>query len=134
MRSRVRFWRRALVVGVTLCAVSPIPPASAQNAANGEDIFKKCRACHDAGPDAKNKVGPALRGVFGRKAGTFEGFAYSDAMRAAGAKGLEWTDANVEKYLEDPRGFIPGNKMAFLGLKDEIDRKDIIAYLKDSAK
>ncbi|MEQ1613829.1 MAG: cytochrome c family protein [Hyphomicrobiaceae bacterium] len=102
----------------------------AQNAGNGEDVFKKCRVCHDAGPEAKNKIGPALRGVFGRKAGSVDGFNYSEAMREAGVKGLVWSDENIEKYLDNPRGFLPGNKMAFPGVKDDADRKDVIAYLK----
>ena len=104
-------------------------PAFGQDAANGEDLFKKCRVCHDVGADAKNKIGPRLHGVFGRKAGTVEGFKYSEAMLEAGVKGLEWNEEAVGKYLENPRAFVPGNKMAFPGLKDEADRKDIIAYL-----
>lgn len=100
------------------------------NAEAGEDVFKKCRACHDVGPDAKNKVGPVLNGLIGRKSGTVEGFAYSDANKAAGEKGLVWTEENFLKYIEDPRAFMPGNKMAFAGLKDEQDRKDVLAYLK----
>ena len=75
-----------------------------------------------------------MLGLFGRKAGTVDGFNYSDATRDAGSKGLVWSDTTVDQYLGNPRGFIPGNKMAFPGLKDETDRKDIIAYLKDAAK
>lgn len=131
MTSRMRYWS-SCVLACAIVATTVSVPASAQNATNGEDIFKKCRACHDVGPEAKNRVGPALRGVFGRKAGTVDGFNYSDAMRAAGTGGLEWSDTNVEKYLADPRGFIPGNKMAFPGLKDDAERKDLIAFLKAS--
>jgi cytochrome c len=100
------------------------------NADAGEDVFKKCRACHDAGPDAKNKVGPLLTGIIGRKSGTVEGFAYSDANKAAGEKGLVWTEEEMYKYLEAPLTYMPKNKMAFAGLKDEQDRRDVIAYLK----
>jgi cytochrome c len=113
---------------IALAAV--VQPVAAQNADNGEDVFKKCRVCHDVGPDAKNKVGPPLRGIFGRKAGVSDGFNYSDAMREAGVKGLVWSDENIEKYLDNPRGFIPGNKMAFVGVKDNVERKDLMAYLK----
>lgn len=108
--------------------------ASGQDATHGEEVFKKCRACHEVGPEAKNKVGPALLGLFGRKAGTADGFNYSDAMREAGTKGLIWDDAKVDRYLENPRGFVPGNKMAFPGLKDEVDRRAVIAYLRNVAK
>ena len=83
-----------------------------------------------SGPDAKNKVGPLLNGIIGRKAGTIEGFAYSDANKAAGANGLVWTEEVLFKYLENPLTFMPGTKMAFAGLKDAQDRKDLIAYLK----
>ena len=106
-------------------------PAFAQSdTANGEDVFKKCRACHDVGEAAKNKVGPVLNGIVGRKAGSIEGFNYSDANKIAGEKGLVWTEQELSKYLADPRAFMPGNKMAFAGLKDEQDRADVIAYLK----
>lgn len=129
MTSRLRDWgKRVLACTIVTTALSA--PASAQSAANGEDVFKKCRACHDVGPEAKNRVGPALRGVFGRKAGTADGFAYSDAMREAGAKGLVWSDETIAQYLDNPRGYIPGNKMVFVGVKDEIDRKDLLAFLK----
>ena len=104
------------------------------NAEEGAEVFKKCRACHDVGPDAKNKVGPLLNGILGRKAGTIDGFAYSDANKAAGAKGLVWTDDVMLKYLENPLSYMPGTKMAFAGLKDAQDRKDLIAYLKKFPK
>ena len=96
----------------------------------GADVFKKCRACHDVGPAAKNKVGPLLNGIIGRAAGTIEGFSYSEANKKAGAGGLVWTEDVMFKYLEGPLSFMPGTKMAFAGLKDAQDRKDLIAYLK----
>lgn len=107
-------------------------PASAQEgkAEDGADVFKKCRACHEVDAKAGNKVGPNLADVIGRKAGTVEGFPYSDANKAAGAKGLTWTEDVLFKYLENPLAFMPGTKMAFVGLKDEQDRRDVIAYLK----
>jgi len=111
-------------------------PAAAQegNAEDGAEVFKKCRACHDVGPEAKNKVGPLLNDIIGRKAGTIEGFAYSEANKSAGSKGLVWTEDVLFKYLENPLAFMPGTKMAFAGLKDPQDRKDIIAFLKNHTK
>jgi cytochrome c len=111
-------------------------PAFVQEAdpKEGAEVFKKCRACHDVGPDAKNKVGPVLNDIVGRKAGTIEGFSYSDANKAAGGKGLTWTEDVLFKYLENPLTFMPGTKMAFAGLKDPQDRKDLIAYLKQNTK
>lgn len=100
------------------------------NASDGEDVFKKCRACHKVGPGANNSVGPPLNGIVGRKAGTIEGFKYSAANQAAGEKGLVWTEEVLMTYLENPLKFMPGTLMAFAGLKDEQDRKDVIAYLK----
>src|SRR5215831_478770 len=111
-------------------------PAMAQegNAEEGAEVFKKCRACHDVGPEAKNKVGPLLNDIVGRKAGTIEGFNYSEANKSAGSKGLVWTEDVLFKYLENPLAFMPGTKMAFAGLKDPQDRKDLIAFLKKHTK
>jgi|SRR5262249_34068151 len=104
------------------------------NAEEGAEVFKKCRACHDVGPEAKNKVGPLLNDIVGRKAGTIEGFNYSEANKSAGGKGLVWTEDVLFKYLENPLAFMAGTKMAFAGLKDPQDRKDIIAFLKKHTK
>ena len=111
-------------------------PAAAQEGKveDGAEVFKKCRACHDVGPGAKNKVGPLLNDIIGRHAGSIEGFNYSDANKAAGAKGLVWTEDVMFKYLENPLTFMQGTKMAFAGLKDEQDRRDVIAYLKTFSK
>jgi cytochrome c2 len=106
----------------------------AQDVENGAEVFKRCRACHDVGDKAKNKVGPILNGIIGRKAGTIDGFKYSDANIKAGADGWVWTEENMMTYLLNPRAAMPGNKMAFAGLKDEQDRKDLIAYLKTFSK
>jgi cytochrome c len=106
----------------------------AQDADNGAEVFKRCRACHDVGETAKNKVGPILNGIVGRKAGTIEGFNYSDANKKAGADGWVWTEEKMMEYLLNPRAAMPGNKMAYAGLKDEQDRKDLIAYLKKFPK
>lgn len=107
-------------------------PGAAQdgNPEEGQEVFKKCRACHDVGPNARNKVGPVLNGIIGRKAGTIDGFEYSPANKEAGAGGLTWSEDVLFKYLENPLTFMPGTKMAFAGLKDPQDRKDVIAYLK----
>ena len=108
--------------------------AAEGDASDGAEVFKKCRACHDVGPAAKNKVGPLLTGILGRQAGSIEGFNYSEANKAAGAKGLVWTEGVMLKYLENPTSYMPGTKMAFAGLKDERDRLDVIAYLKTFPK
>lgn len=124
---------RVAATGLAACMIFLLPaPATAQDgsAEAGADVFKKCRACHDVGPNAKNKVGPLLNGIIGRKAGTIEGFSYSEANKKAGAGGLVWTEQIMFEYLEKPLSYMPGTKMAFAGLRDAQDRKDVIAYLK----
>jgi cytochrome c2 len=125
-----------LVTVVASAPLGALGPAVAQegNPEEGAEVFKKCRACHDVGPDAKNKVGPVLNDIVGRKAGTIEGFAYSEANKTAGGKGLTWTEDVLLKYLENPLTFMQGTKMAFAGLKDVQDRKDLIAFLKKYTK
>jgi cytochrome c len=125
------FHSRLVAVLVTLGCSTPV---LAQDAAKGEDVFKKCSACHKVGDAAKNGVGPILNGVVGRKAGTVEGFNYSDASKEAGSKGLIWSEESLLKYLENPAAFMPKMKMVFPGLKDEQQRKDVVAYLKTFSK
>ena len=109
-------------------------PAFAEgDAAAGKTVFKKCMACHAADKE-QNKVGPHLVGVVGRAAGAVEGFKYSDAMKAKGTEGLIWDDANITGYMKAPKEFIPGNKMAFAGLKEDADIANLIAYLKADPK
>jgi cytochrome c len=91
----------------------------------GKKVFNKCRTCHVVDAE-KNKVGPYLLGVFGRKAGSVEGFKYSDAMMESG---VVWEDETLTAYLKDPKGYIPGNRMAFPGLKKDDDIEDLLAYL-----
>lgn len=105
-------------------------PGMAGDLQNGANVFKKCRACHDVGAEARNKVGPVLNGIYGRTAGSVTGFNYSDAIKEAGAKKLVWDDVTLSAYLESPTTYLPRNKMAFVGLKDEKDRADLIAFLK----
>jgi cytochrome c len=106
-----------------------VASAAEGDPAKGENVFKKCKICHQIGEGAKNQVGPQLNGVVGRKAGTAEGFNYSPAMKEAGEKGTVWTDEALHKYTENPKDFVPQNKMAFVGLKKEDERDDVIAYL-----
>ncbi|MGQ4274072.1 c-type cytochrome [Terrihabitans sp. B22-R8] len=98
----------------------------AQDADAGQKVFAVCRACHQVGPTAKNGVGPTLNGLFGRVSGTVEGYAYSPANKAAH---LTWDEPTFTEFIKNPKGKIPGTKMAFAGVKDEQKIKDLIAYL-----
>ncbi|RGP61805.1 cytochrome c [Fusarium longipes] len=96
----------------------------------GANLFKtRCAQCHTVEKDGGNKIGPALHGLWGRKTGSVEGYAYTDANKQ---KGIEWNDDTLFEYLENPKKYIPGTKMAFGGLKKAKDRNDLIAYLKDA--
>jgi cytochrome c len=114
---------------VVAVAAMTASQAHAQDAAAGEKVFGKCKACHIADQD-KNKIGPSLKGVIGRTAGTHEGFKYSKAMIEAGAGGLKWDDATLTTYLHSPKETVKGTKMAFPGLKSDDDIANVIAYLK----
>lgn len=99
----------------------------------GATVFKKCATFHIAESDT-NKVGPSLNGLFGRKAGTHPDFAYSPAMKAAGDGGLVWDEATLRDYLHNPKVKVKGTKMTFVGLKDDQEITDLIAYLKQYSK
>jgi cytochrome c len=103
--------------------------ASAGSVLAQEDTaFKKwCLPCHDAGPDAKIKLGPPLNGLDGRKAGTSAGFNYSDAVKNSG---ITWDEATFKEYISNPMGKIPGTRMAFAGVRDEAERNALWSYLK----
>ncbi|MFL5063696.1 MAG: c-type cytochrome [Xanthobacteraceae bacterium] len=99
----------------------------AQDLAAGENSFKKCLPCHSVGDDAKNKVGPVLNGLEGRKSGTVEGYSYSEANKNSG---ITWSDETFKEYIRDPRAKIPGTKMVFAGIKNDKEVNDLWAYLK----
>lgn len=111
---------------VALFLAAGFGQASAQDAAAGEKAFAVCKACHQVGDNAKNAVGPVLNGLIGRKAGSVEGYNYSDANKKSG---LTWDEATFSEYIKDPKVKVPGTKMAFAGIKDEQKIKDLIAYL-----
>ena len=107
--------------------------SAAQDAAAGEKVFAKCKACHVADADT-NKIGPSLMNVIGRKAGTHPDFKYSKAMVEAGEHGTVWDEATLATYLHDPKAMVKGTKMAFPGLKKDDDVANVIAYLKQFSK
>ena len=121
--------RAAVLLGLSVL----LAPASgwAADVAAGQTAFAKCKICHTVEAGGRNLVGPNLHGVFGRKAGTVDGFAYSAAMKNSG---IVWDDDTMGKYLRDPRGSMPGNKMAFPGIKNDTEVADLLAYLHEATK
>ncbi|CFW99267.1 Cytochrome c2 (modular protein) [Candidatus Filomicrobium marinum] len=99
------------------------------NISRGAVVYKNCRACHDIGQDAGTRVGPDLTGIVGRPAAVLEDYTYSKAMHEAGKEGLIWSRDLLDQYLSAPTKFIPGNKMAYIGLNDAEARRNLIAYL-----
>lgn len=120
---------KVVVISAMFLSLAAVPALAEGDAAKGEKVFKKCMACHTADA-ATNKTGPYLKGVYGRKAATAEGYKYSDDLLAQGAAGTVWDDANLDKYLENPKAMAPKGKMSFPGLKKPEERADLIAYLK----
>ena len=115
------------IVLVALAWLGCSAAAVAQDVAAGEQSFKKCLPCHAVGEGAKNKVGPMLNGLEGRKSGTIEGFTYTDANKNSG---LVWDEATFNDYIKDPRKKIPGTKMVFAGIKSEKEISDLWAYMR----
>jgi cytochrome c len=95
----------------------------------GKTVFKKCAACHAVGEGAKNRVGPVLNDLFGRVAGTFADYKYSQAMIDAGVAGKVWDAETLPPYLHKPKDVVPGTKMSFGGLSDDADVANLLAYL-----
>ena len=110
---------------LALSAVAAIHPAAADDVEAGKAAFKKCALCHttEAG---KNKVGPSLFGVVGRKSASLDGYNYSEAMKKFDHT---WDPQTLDAYLADPRAVVPGTKMIYPGIKDKVERDDVIAYI-----
>jgi len=105
--------------------------ALAQSAERGERTFnQQCKACHTVEKGGPSPIGPNLFGVVGRKAGTLDGYSYSEAMKKSG---ITWDDAALGDYLKDPKAKVPQGKMAFAGLRQAAQPGDVIAYLKKLA-
>lgn len=105
---------------------APATETVAVSAKSGEDIFKKCVACHTVTKGGANGIGPNLHGIVGRKVASVEGFIYSTAMKA---KGGVWDEANLDAYIAGPAKTVVGTKMMFAGISDSAERQLLIEYL-----
>ena len=121
------------VVTLILSLLLYLPPGlvSAADIAAGQAEFNKCKICHTLESGGRNTVGPNLHGVFGRKAGTGDKFAYSEAMKNSG---IVWDDETLAQYLRSPREVVPDGKMAFPGIKDDTQLANLLAYLHQAAQ
>jgi cytochrome c len=111
---------------VLIASSAAATSALAQDVAAGKTSFNKCMVCHSIGDGAKNKVGPELNGLDGRKAGSAEGYSYSDANKNSG---ITWNEAQFKEYIKDPKAKIPGTKMAFAGIKNDKEVNDLWAFI-----
>jgi cytochrome c len=115
---------RALIATAALIVILA-EAARAQDVAAGETAFAKCRVCHDVGEDAKNKLGPVLNGLNGRKAGSVEGVNYSAAMKSSG---ITWSEEIFKDFIKNPSAKVPGTMM-FISVPDPKEAADIWAYI-----
>ena len=113
-----------VILTAALLAESDVAPA--QDSAAGKAAFGNCQACHAVGTGAKNKLGPELNGLAGRKAGGVAGYQYSPALKTSG---FAWDQASFAAFMQDPKAKVPGNKMAFAGMKDQAEIASLWAYL-----
>jgi cytochrome c len=116
--------KSVVLAALALAATTAI--ASAQDLAAGEQSFRKCSPCHSVGEDARNKVGPELNGLDGRKSGTAAEYSYSEANKNSG---ITWGADTFKDYIQNPMAKIPGTKMAFAGIKNEAEIANLWAYL-----
>ncbi|MBC8338105.1 MAG: cytochrome c family protein [Rhodospirillales bacterium] len=120
--NKAKFFAVALASALALTSGAAM---AAGDAGKGKKVFNKCKACHST-EAGKKKIGPSMFGIVGRKAGTTEGYRFSEAMKASG---LTWDEATLDKFLKKPKTLVKKTKMSFAGLKKDSQRADVIAYL-----
>jgi cytochrome c len=121
--------RRLTIALAATLALAPLSLAQAQDAAAGQRVFNTCRACHTIDAGGRNGVGPNLVGIVGRRAASIENFRYSANMRAVAETGVVWDEANLRRYITNPKDMVPQGSMSFPGLRNEQQLNDLLAYL-----
>jgi len=116
-----------IIIGMILIILT-VSIANTADLVKGKKVFKKCVACHSL-EEGKNKIGPPLNNLLGRKAGSVKGYKYSKAMKNSG---VVWNEESLDKFLTKPRKFIPKTKMSFRGIKKKSLRDDLISFFKNN--
>jgi len=116
-----------IIIGMIIIILT-VSIANTADTVKGKKVFKKCVACHSL-QEGKNKIGPPLNNLLGRKAGSVEGYKYSKAMKNSG---VVWDEESLDKFLTKPRKFIPKTKMSFRGIKKKSLRDDLISFFKNN--
>lgn len=116
---------------LVIASASSVRAESGGDPVMGKRLFAQCGSCHTTAAGGPSPVGPNLHGLFGRKAGSLPGFAYSEAMQASK---IVWSDTELDAYIKQPSSFVPGTKMVFMGVAKDKARADILAYLKEATK
>ena len=126
----MRLHTSPLAAVVLFLSASVASGTETADAEAGKQLFNECSGCHQVGKGAKNRVGPHLNGLFGRKAAGLDDFRYSESLTRAGANGVEWHADTLSAYIENPRAYASGTRMSYPGMKDAQDRANLIAYLR----
>jgi cytochrome c len=116
------------LIAATLLLVASGPVVAAGDPAKGEALYARCQGCHSI---ERNRVGPMHRGLFGRQAGSVDGFSYSAAMKDSG---ILWNETTLDAFLTAPRQLVPGTRMTYAGIADAQERADLIAWLKQATQ
>lgn len=126
--------RRVGITGAVGLALLLAPgTAPGQDAAAGQRVYNQCRACHTIDQGGRHGVGPNLHGIFGRKAAAIEGFRYSASIREKAAEGLTWTEETLRAYIANPKAVVPAGSMSYVGLRNEQQMNDLIAYMRQAS-
>ncbi len=130
IRETIQILASLVIGGAVIAGAGPAWSDGHGDPERGAQVFKACKACHRIGEGATNRVGPHLNGIFGRRAGSVEGFRYSEGLMREGADGLVWDWRTLDAYIENPKALVSKTRMNFRGIKDAEQRADLLAWLR----